>query len=195
MDPVLSFLLCSTRLNQDSGHHLEGSHLIYPFCVAWFISSIFPFFVALVSFSFMEGKSECSCTYGSRFSRKTHKGTDQQIICTDLSENCQHEREAQATLVLGFIGQCWCEFLRFLDFFALIYKEVLTCSLRGTLAKKSVLTTVIYGKFNNRSSWKLTDSKKCLLWIISRNCWSKKSRANVVAQKYFRVKLKTPKLI
>lgn len=118
---------------QDSGHHLEGSHLIYPFHIVRFTSSIsFFFFLALGSISFMEGKSECSCTYGSRFSRNTHKETDQQIIFTNLSENCQHEREAQATFVLIFIGQCCCEFLRCLHFFTVIYKEVLTCSLRGT---------------------------------------------------------------
>lgn len=66
-------------------------------------------------------------------------------------------KRAQVTLVLIFIGQCCHKFLRFLDFFTLIYKEVLTCSLRGTqpvslIPTRSVLTTVIYGKFNNRSS-------------------------------------------
>lgn len=131
----------------------------------WFILSTFLdlflqflLFLALESISFMEGKSEWSCTYGSRFSRNSHEGTDQQIISSNLSENCQHEREAQATLVLIFIGQCCCEFLRFLDvFYSHLQRSVNLQSQRSTGSflnpkKRSVLTTVIYGKFNNRSS-------------------------------------------
>lgn len=102
--------------NQDSGHHLKGLHPIYSFYIPWFIYSISPFF-GLGIYFFIERKSEWSCVYGSRFSRNSHEGTDQQIIFTNLSENWQHERQAWATLVLIFIGQCCCEFLRFLDIF------------------------------------------------------------------------------
>lgn len=42
--------------NQPSGPQLGGSHPIYPFCIAWFISSsISPFFLALEMISLLEG--------------------------------------------------------------------------------------------------------------------------------------------
>lgn len=103
----------------------------------------------------LEGKSQCSCTYSSRLSKNTHKGTDQTFLST--FQKTASVKESTSHLGINFHRSVLPWVLEVFRFFTLIYKEVLTCSVRGTqpvslIPTRSVLTTVIYGKFNNRSS-------------------------------------------
>lgn len=169
---------------------LNGLIYFFNFWVFW------PWNILLL----LEGKSQCSCTYSSRLSKNTHKGTDQAFLST--FQKTASVKESTSHLGINFHRSVLPWVLEVFRFFhSHLQRSVNLQCQRNTASflnpnKKCA---------NYSNIWEVQQqilllaenwlAAKCVLWIISRNCSSKKSRTSVVAQKYFSVKLKTPKLI
>lgn len=184
-------LLCSTRLKSSFWTSPCGISPYLSFLcglISSLSSSISSLFFPESCF-FAGRKLQFSCTYGSRFSRNTHRGADHALFffCQTFRKKAS-TRQPQATSVFIFTGHCCCEFLRFLAFFSLVYKEILTHSLIRTqlvalIEDRNVPTAVIHGKCDNRPSClvKTVPGSQIRFRITFRNCQNMKCRGNVVA--------------